>query len=509
MKTLLLTLAIIITTNLYSQVDIEWETNLGGSSTDVPADVKQTTDGGYIVAGHSYSNDGDVGGNNSDFADYWIVKLSTSGDLEWENNLGGIANDFALSIQQTMDEGYIVAGFSESNDGDVGGNNGDRDYWIVKLDTNGDLLWENNLGGSGSDTAVSIEQLTDGSYIVAGYSNSNNGDVSGNNGSYDYWIVKLDTSGNLVWETSLGGNSLEFLYSMEQTTDGGYIIGGASLSSNGDVGGNNGNFDYWIVKIDANGNLLWETNLGGSDRDYANAAQETSDGGYIVAGYSESSNGDVGGNYGGYDYWIVKLDINGVLVWETNLGGSSTDFLSSAQQTTDGGFAFFGWSSSNDGDVGGNNGSSDYWIVKTDANGNLDWESNFGGSSTEFGSEAKQTPDGGYILVGYSESNNGDVGGNNGGRDYWIMKLSLTLGLEDILSKNISLSPNPATNTISISNLPQEVTKLEVVDMQGRVVLTQTKIQNNTLDISKLQAATYLVKIYSGKSIFVKKIIKK
>ncbi len=383
-----------------------------------------------------------------------IIAITTSlysQNIEWETNLGGSGEDRANSIQQTTNGGYIVAGRSNSTNGDVGENNGNDDFWIVKLDVNGSLIWETNLGGRGSDKANSIQQTLDGGYIIAGHSTSNNGDVGGNNGSYDYWIVKLDINGSLIWETNLGGSAWDWATSVQQTPDGGYIVAGWSESNNGDVGGNNGSADYWIVKLDGNGTLIWETNLGGNDWDEAYSILPTPDDGYIVVGSSFSNNGDVGGNNGSYDYWIVKLDINGTIIWETNLGGSSFDYATSIQPTTDGG----------------------------------------------------------YIAAGRSESNDGDVGGNSGDADFWIVKLEGTLGIEDNIATKISLSPNPTTNTITIANLSREITKIELLDMQGRLVLSKSEVINNTINISHLQSATYLVKIHVGRTIFYKKVIKK
>jgi len=507
MKTLITTLLLVISTSLFSQ-SIEWETNLGGSNNDATSSIQQTTDGGYIVAGYSYSPDGDVGGNNG-VGDFWIVKLDSTGSLVWETNLGGSNSDVAFSVQQTTDDGYIVAGRSASIDGDVGGNNGDNDYWIVKLDSTGSLLWETNLGGSGNDTAYSIQQTIDGGYIVAGLSFSTDGDVGGNNGIFDSWIVKLNSTGSLVWETNLGGSSSDNAFSIKQTTDDGFIVAGGSNSADGDVGGNNGGYDYWIVKLDSTGNLIWETNLGGSNEDVAFSIEQTTDDGYIVAGHSFSTDGDVGGNNGDSDYWIVKLDSTGNLIWETNLGGSNWDIAYSIKQTTDGGYIIAGYSESTNGDVGGNNGNFDSWIVKIDSTGNLVWETNFGGSNGDYAESIEQTTDGGYIVAGYSFSTDGDVGGNNGGFDYWIVKLDGTLGIEDNTASKISLSPNPTANTITIANLSEEITKIEVLDMQGRLMLSQNNIINNTISLSNLQSATYLVKIYVGRTIFYKKVIKK
>jgi hypothetical protein len=184
----------------------------------------------------------------------FLISLANAQDtptVKWQKSLGGSDYDDASSIQQTTDGGFIVAGQTKSNNGDVSGKHGNYDYWIVKLDADGNLVWQKCLGGSDFDEAQSIQQTTDGGFIVAGHSKSNNGDVSGNQGHEDYWIVKLDKDGNLVWQKSLGGSDYDFAYSIQQTTDGGFIVAGQSASNDGDVSGNHGSGDDWIVKLDA------------------------------------------------------------------------------------------------------------------------------------------------------------------------------------------------------------------------------------------------------------------
>ena len=243
---------------------------------------------------------------------FWILlflfaQISFAQNIEWQKSFGGDSTDYANDIQQTKDGGYIMAGSSRSIEGDVTGNHGSSDAWIVKLDSSGNLAWQKCLGGSGWDEANAIQQTTDGGYVVAGFSSSIDGDVTGNHGSADYWVVKLTANGTLTWQKSLGGSNQDVAYSIQQTTDGGYIVAGWSSSLDGEVTGNHGSDDYWIVKLDSSGNLSWQKCLGGSDDEEAYSIQQTTDGGYIVAGYSYSTDGEVTGNHGGGDMWIVKL----------------------------------------------------------------------------------------------------------------------------------------------------------------------------------------------------------
>jgi Secretion system C-terminal sorting domain len=406
---------------------IQWQRSLGGSDDEIANSIQQTTDGGYIVAGISSSDDGDVSGNYGGFSgtqDCWVIKLSSAGNIEWQECLGGTDDDQAYSIQQTTDGGYIVAGHSGTDDGETSGyTGGSGGYLIIKLNSNGIIKWQKSFGGSQWDEANSIQQTTDSGYIVAGSSSSNDGDVSGNHGANDCWVVKLNESGNIEWQKSLGGSQGDLANSIRQTTDGGYIMAGYTQSNDGDVSGNHGNNDYWVVKLDGGGNVEWQKTLGGSNFDEANSIQQTADGGYIVAGWSNSNDGDVSGNHGDYDYWVVKLNNNGNIEWQKSLGGSNTDNATSIQQTADGGYIVAGYVWSSDGDVRNNHGPDDYWVVKLDNTGNIIWQKCLGGTTGDNASSIQQTADGGYIVAGQSISDDYDVTGNHGGYDMWIVKL--------------------------------------------------------------------------------------
>jgi len=403
---------------------IQWQKCLGGSDYDVAYSIQQTSDGGYIVAGYTYSNDGDVSGNHGS-SDYWVVKLNSVGAIDWQKCLGGSSTDRAHSIQQTSDGGYIVAGVTYSSDGDFSDNHGGADYWIVKLNSLGDIDWQKCLGGSSSDWAHSIQQTSDGGYIVAGYTYSNNDDVSGNHGDADFWVVKLESNGDIEWQKCLGGTLDEYATSVQQTSDGGYIVTGETRSNDGDVSGNHGSYDYWVVKLDQYGTILWKKCFGGSNGDWPFSVQQTSDGGYIVAGETWSNDGNVSGNHGSSDFWLAKLDASGSLLWQKCLGGTSNDVAHSIQKTSDGGYIVAGQTYSNNGDVSGNHGAYDYWMVKLESNGDLQWQKCLGGTSNDVAYSVQQRSGEGHIVAGETHSNNGNVSDNHGYADYWVVKTGI------------------------------------------------------------------------------------
>jgi len=466
-------LMLLFGTLVFAQPSIVWQKCLGGSRGDDAYSIQQTSDGEFIVAGYSASNDGDVSGNHA-AGDYWVVKLNSSGRIVWQKCLGGNDYDWAESIQQTSDDGFIVAGETSSNDDDVSGYHGGGDYWVVKLDSSGNIVWQKCLGGRGDDWAYSIQQTSDGGFIVAGYTLSNDGDVSGNHGGDDFWVVKLDSSGNIVWQKCLGGSDDDGAKSIQQTSDGGFIVAGYTWSNDGDVSGNHGWCDYWVVKLNSAGRIVWQKCLGGSRGDVAYSIQQTSDGGFIVAGVSSSNDGDVSGNHGGSDFWVVKLNPSGDIVWQKCLGGTGYDVAYSVQQTSDGGFIVAGYTRSNNGDVSGHHGSADsadYWVVKLNSSGDIIWQKCLGGSRGDVAYSIQQTSDGGFIVAGYAYSNDGDVSGNHGCCDYWVVKLSPVGVSENVIVPEkfkLSVFPNPFNSSCMIT--APSGAKLEIYDLQGRLI---------------------------------------
>ncbi|MFI5263164.1 MAG: T9SS C-terminal target domain-containing protein, partial [Candidatus Kapaibacterium sp.] len=287
---------------------IEWAKSFGGSGIDQPTSIQPTSDKGFIIAGSSTSDDMDIAGHHgtTDFNDYWIIKLDSNGNLQWQKSLGGTYDDLATSIKQNPDGGYIVAGHSRSTDGDVAGNRnftGDN-CWIVRLNDNGSILWQTTCGGNGNDVANDVEVSADGGFILAGYTYSDDGDIANHRGttdSADFFVVKLDSSGNIRWRRSYGGSGDDIASSIRQTSDHGYAIAGYSNSVNIDVTGNHGGQDYWIIKIDSLGGLLWEKSFGGSADDNALSFDLTKDHGYILTGFTLSSDNDVTINHGQAD----------------------------------------------------------------------------------------------------------------------------------------------------------------------------------------------------------------
>lgn len=492
---------------------IEWQQCFGGTGIDRATDIRSTSDGGFVCVAYAGSTDGDVSVNQGEF-DFWILKFDATGALQWERTLGGSGTDWARSVHQTADGGYVIAGMSESNDGDVTGNQGDLDMWVVKVDADGDLEWQRSLGGSAPDRAMCVRPTTDGGYVVVGETFSSNGDVSGHHGLYDAWAVKLDAAGVLQWQNALGGSNYDFAYSVVQAEDGGYVLAGSTGSTNGDVSGNHGGlYDAWVVKLNAAGTLVWQTTLGGSEWDDVRSIVKDTDGGFFLAGTTGSQDGDaVPGTNGSDDLWLVKIDATGDLLWQQAFGGSQSDKANAVHRTADGGCVAVGEACSADGDVTGIHGVCDAWVVRVDAAGGLLWQRTLGGSATDHGTAIMPRSDGGLLLAGHTESNDHDVSGNHGLVDGWLVKLegaspTQGVGTTNTMDILITVDAGGRQATITSGRALHDAT-LTLVDLMGRTVLTDRMDGSvHTIRWGALRAGCYVLRLASEEGVHERRVV--
>jgi len=348
---------------------LTWNRSFGGSAVDRAYSLIQTTDGGYAVAGFTKSYG--AGG-----ADFWLIKLDRQGNKVWDKTFGGSAVDEAYSLIQTTDGGYAVAGRTVSYGA------GNYDFWVIKLDSRGNKLWDKTFGGSKYEWAYSLIQTTDGGYAVAGYTESYGA------GNHDFWVIKLDSRGNKLWDKTFGGSKSDEAEALIQTTDGGYAVAGVTDYCYAEVEVTNVAVyvrygDFWVIKLDSRGNKVWDRTFGGSRYDKAYSLIQTTDGGYAVAGVTKSYGA------GGEDFWVIKLDSRGNKLWDKTFGGSKFDKAYSLIQTTDGGYAVAGVTYSYPGA-----GDDDFWVIKLDSKGNEVWNKTFGGGKYDKVNSLIQTNDG-------------------------------------------------------------------------------------------------------------------
>jgi hypothetical protein len=378
--------------------------------------------------------------------DYWIVKVDTNGLKQWDRTFGGSSGDWFSDIEPTQDGGCIIGGASASptSSEKTEETRGGFDYWILKVDPNGLKQWDRTFGGNRDDYLYRVRQTRDGGYILAGYSESPvSGDkTQPSQGVNDYWLVKVDANGVKQWDRTLGGSGADTAYDMWETPNGGYVVGGASDSpvSGDKTQPSQGGNDYWVVAVDSNGVKQWDRTYGGSDQDELSCLRPASDGGYCLGGYSISpAGGDkTQPSQGFYDYWLVSIESNGVKRWDRTIGGAASDKLLCMESTADGGYVLGGYSSSPvSGDksqpsrgVTNTIGSIDFWLVKVDRNGGKQWDRTFGGTGLESLVSVQVSGDNTFVLGGWSDS---PLGGDKtqasrGSYDYWLLKFRYAPG---------------------------------------------------------------------------------
>lgn len=300
---------------LNSAGDIEWEKSYGFAGHDHAYDLVQTDDGGFFFSGFldvvaSGGEGGKVKGGflaNHGVGEFWGTKIDAQGNLEWRKFFGGTNNDRAYGLVTSFDGGYIMTGFAESDDTDISNTKGSYDFWVVKIDSGGTLVWERSFGGSGIDVSYDIEKTSDNAYVVVGHSFSTDQDIGSNHGESDIWLIKISESGDLIWENSFGGSAFENANSVKQTEDGGFIIAGNSRSSDQDLDENQGENDIWVLKTDSKGQLLWQKSMGGTGIDYGFDAMELGQKGILLVGQSGSPDFNAESHKGGSDLVLIKI----------------------------------------------------------------------------------------------------------------------------------------------------------------------------------------------------------
>jgi len=451
---IILILALAFAVPTFSQQ--RWERTYGGTDGDYGYSVQQTSDGGYIVAGSTYSF--------GDSEQVNLIKTNASGDTLWTKTYGGVNEELSHSVQQTSDGGYIIVGYTNSFGA------GYCDVYLIKTNATGDTLWTRTYGGWGDDLGYSVQQTQDGGYIIVGrtYSFGTGGDV---------YLIKTNTAGDTLWTRTYGGTRFDVGESVRQTLEGGYIVAGFT----GSFGA--GWDDVYIIKTNASGDTLWTRTYGGTGYDLGQSVQQTSDGGYIIAGYTGSF------GVGNYDVYLVKTNALGDTLWTRTYGGASRDWGCSVRQTSDTGYIIAGgtWSFGV--------GAEDVYLIKTNASGDTLWTSTFGGTNSDEGQSVQQTTDGGYIIAGFTRSFGAGL------YDVYLIKTDAngSSGVEETaeergqrLEVNLKATPNPFTSFASV--LGHERDRFALYDISGHRVGTYKGDRIG----EGLQAGVYFVRAESG-----------
>jgi len=412
---------------------LAWVETFGGSGIDQATSVVATGDGAYMVVGSTYSNDGHFAGLKSTTdADYFLMRVRPDGGVDWTKVYGGDDDELATGITKTSDGGYVLVGYSRSDNCFTGSNGGFHDYYILKVDGQGNEIWCQNFGYPGSDQAQDIIETREGDLMVTGFFDVSASGGQGNDdrenagtlhGVGEYWGIKLDADGQFFWKRYFGGSNNDRSYNVMQTNDGGFVLIGASESDDFDITDSKGSYDYWAVKLSVEGDLEWTRSFGGSEIDIAYDIATTLDGNFLIVGDARSNDQDVSTNYGNADIWLVAIDAQGNLIWEKSLGGSMFDSAKDLLPMNNNLYCVTGSSRSNDVDVTTNNGENDAWTVVVDAQGTIIFEVAIGGSSLDFSESAAQGVDGALLIVGNTESNDGYIIQNLGYKDILIYKI--------------------------------------------------------------------------------------
>lgn len=486
----------------YAQ-DILWEKSFGGKQAEYLLDAIPTPDYGFILAGSSLS---DKSGNKEAARkgnyDYCLWKIRENGEIDWQKSFGGSKNDLLVSTQATRDGGYILAGTSDSpiSSDKTEAAIGQQDLWILRLDAAGNLLWQKTIGGLAEEQLGCIVQTSDGGFIIgassasdkylAKKSESNKNTIfkdADSRGNLDYWVIKLDKSGTLEWQKTMGGNYLDQLRSIAQTSDGNYLVGGVSNSGLGFEKNqkSEGENDFWFMKLDPKGNLLWQQTYGGKGDDQLYTVLQTNDKNYVVAGNTNGAT-PKGNSPQGSDFMLLKLDQSGAVLWEKLYSNGTDDVLTNLVKNKDETLLLCGYSRGNSKKK--TEGTESYKVIKIDNNGEELWRKNVDKKGKNVLNKAIETRDGGYVLAG---TNSDSVTS-----DFWVVKLK-DLKKPEAVKSTIEAFPNPAGSyTNVIIGFEYNTGTASLYDLAGRQ-LQSFAITSRTvpIDLSGLPEGIYIVNI--------------
>lgn len=456
--------------------DILWSKTYGGSLSDIPSSIIETNGSGYIMAGMSNSITRELGEtDNRGGLDSWITRINEKGEIIWSNNYGGTEKDYATSLLNSIHGGYIILGGSNSNDKDleIPGNKGSEDVWIYKLTEDGDLIWSQTFGGKKFDYASSIIETVSGDLIVVGYSYSTDGDLSlaGNEGLSDIWIFKLDKDGNIKWSKTFGGTKEDYASFIIETELGNLILVGSTQSTDFNFKNLNDINDALIMSLTSEGDIEWTKFYGGTKSDSLISIINTADGGYLLNGISQSSDGDLAGtmNRSNYDYWFFKIDYFGEIIWSKNYGTWSSEYTTSIAQTLEGKYIITGYTNSAVGVIDGvfGKGSYDIHILGLSDLGDIEWTKAYGGSGADYSTNILENSKGNIVVLGISSSEDGDLVKyqNKGAVFSWLLELSS--------GPSVPFQSDTSDAVFSII-MPEPVIQNNDIDM-GEMIVGSTK----------------------------------
>lgn len=400
----------------------EWKKNFGGTNADVCENII-VLDDGYLLTGGTKSIDGDVDNGiagNTVKSNLYVVKIDQHGNKVWGKSFGSSLTDFGASAVKSSDGSYFVGGLTEKKDGDVTGDfhtgsNVSPDFWLLKLDADGNKLWDKCFGGTGYDIVYSMTAGPNGGVVIAGETSSKDGDLAELSPTGSFLVISLDASGQLIWKKTFGDSPSDLYPVIMNTRDDGYIMIGTSTVDPEGV-------DVLVIKIDQKGELLWRKTFSGSSEDLAWSVIEDDDESILITGHTFSSDGHFSGNNANGNIFVLKLNEKGEMNWIKFYGGNGTDDGRAIAKADDGYF-IAGVTKSTEGELTTAYGNHDYYILKIDKSGQKLWQKSYGGSGIEQLWGAVPTADDGLVVAGYSASSDHDIVSPKGDADFFVLKI--------------------------------------------------------------------------------------